>query len=170
MDSNNNNTNDTEEQPQPSTSFLLVDDQKELDNETFEIIDSQIPKDHHVHVGSKDNVDSKISCNDLGTNEANDSAVPDSSTEVKVQEQRDSENELPSRRVLKELNQEDSTGQYKLHVILLCTSRPVHVHVYNKLIMVQCSHKVRVCSAIERLNPSSNKRSVEPLCYGFIRK
>lgn len=110
LDSNNNNTNDTEEQPQPSTSFLLVDDQKELDNETFEIIDSQIPKDHHVHVGSEDNVDSKISCNDLGTNEANDSAVPDSSTEVKVQEQRDSENELPSRRVLKELNQEDSTG------------------------------------------------------------
>lgn len=130
MDSNNNNTNDTEEQPQPSTSFLLVDDQKELDNETFEIIDSQIPKDHHVHVSSEDNVDSKISCNDLGTNEANDSAVPDSSTEVKVQEQRDSENELPSRRVLKELNQEDSTGQYKLHVILLCTSRPLHVHVY----------------------------------------
>lgn len=46
----------------------------------------------------------------------------------------------------------------------------VHVHVSNKLIKVQCSHKVRVCSATERLNPSSNKRSVEPLCYGFIRK
>ena len=113
MDSNNNNTNNTDEQPpQPSTSFLMGDDNKELDNKTFEIIDSQIPKDHHVHVNSEDNVDSKISCNDLGANEANDSAVPDSSTEVKVQEQAASQNLPSSRRVLTELNQEDSTGQY----------------------------------------------------------
>ena len=111
MDSNNNNTNDTEEQPQPSTSFLVADDHKELDNKTFEIVDSQIPKDHQVHVSSEDSVDSKIGCSELATNEAlNDAAVPDSSTEV--QEQTDSENESSSRRVLKELNQEDSTGQY----------------------------------------------------------
>lgn len=126
MDSNNNNTNRPDEQPQPSTSFLMGDDHEELDNKTFEMIDSQIPKDHQVHVNSEDNVDSKISCNDLATNEANDSAVPDSSTAV--QEQRDSENELSSRRVLKELNQEDSTGQYKLHVIYYVHSgRPVPV-------------------------------------------
>jgi len=110
LDSNNNNTNDTEEQPQPSTSFLIVDDHKELDNKTFEIIDSQIPKDRHVHVSSEDIVDSKISCSDLGINEADDPALPDSSTEAKVQEQKDSGNESSSRRVLKELNQEDSTG------------------------------------------------------------
>ena len=112
MDSNNNNTNDTEEQPQPSTSFLVADDDKELDNKTFEIVDSQIPKDRHVHVSSEDSVDSKISCGELGTNEANDPAVPDSSTEIQVQEQTDSENESSSRKVLKELNQEDSIGQY----------------------------------------------------------
>ena len=126
MDSNNNNTNDTDEQPpQPSTSFLMGDDKKELDNKTFEIIDSQIPKNHHVHVSSEDNLDSKIGCNDLGANEASDSAVPDSSTEVKVQEQADSENLSSSRRVLKELNQEDSTGQY--YVARNLTSGPVYI-------------------------------------------
>ena len=113
MDSNNNTTNATEEQPQPSTSFLIADDHiTELNNKTFEIIDSQIPKDHHVHVSSEDGVDSKISCTDLGTNEENDSAVPDSSTDINVQEQTDSENESSSRRALEELNPEDPTGQY----------------------------------------------------------
>ena len=107
----NNNKNNTEEQPQPSASFPIVDDHKELDNITFEIIDSQIPKDHHVHISSEDSVDSKISC-DLGTYEANDSTVPDSSTEVNMQEQTDSETKFSSRRVLKELNRDDSMGQY----------------------------------------------------------
>ena len=98
----NNNTSNTEEQPQLSTSLPTVDEHKEQGNKTYEIVDSQIPKDLRVHVSS----------NDLGTHEVNDSALPDSSTEVKVQEQTDSETELSSRRVLKELNQEDSTSQY----------------------------------------------------------
>lgn len=98
----NNNTSNTEEHPQLSTSLPTVVEHKEQGNKTYEIIDSRIPKDLRVHVSSTD----------LGTDELNDSAVPDSSTEVKVQEQTDSETELSSRRVLKELNQEDSTGQY----------------------------------------------------------
>lgn len=102
----NNNTSNTEEQPQLSTSLPTslptVDHHKEQGNKTYEIIDSRIPKDIRVHVSSTD----------LGTHEVNDSAVPDSSTELKVQEQTDSETELSSRRVLKELNQEDSIGQY----------------------------------------------------------
>jgi len=96
----NNNTSNVEEQPQLSTSLPTVDEHKEQGNKTYEIIDSRIPKDLRVHVSSTD----------LGTDEVNDSAVPDSSTEVTVQEQTDSETELSSRRVLKELNQEDSTG------------------------------------------------------------
>jgi len=100
----NNNTSNTEEQPQLSTSLPTVDEHKEQGNKTYEIIDSRIPKDLRVHV--------HVSSTDLGTDEVNDSAVPDSSTEVKVQEQTDSETELSTRRVLKELNQEDSTGQY----------------------------------------------------------
>ena len=98
----NNNTSNTEEQPQLSTSLPTVDEHKEQGNKTYEIVDSQIPKDLRVHVSS----------NDLGTHEVNDSALPDSSTEVKVQEQTGSETELSSRRVLKELNQEDSPSQY----------------------------------------------------------
>jgi len=118
LDSNNNN-NDAEEQPQPSTSFLIADDHKELDNKTFEIVDSQIPKDRLVHVSSEDSVDSKTSHSEWGRNEPNDPAVPDSSTEVKVQEQTDSLNESSSKRVLKELNQEDSTGQYEVACIVI---------------------------------------------------
>ena len=110
MNSNNNNTDNTEEQPLSSTSYKTVDDHKELGNITFEIIDSCIPKHEHVHVSSEDNVDSNIS-SDLRRNEPSDCVVPDSSTEVKLQEQTDSETESSSRRVLKELNQEDSTGQ-----------------------------------------------------------
>ncbi|XP_078344602.1 uncharacterized protein LOC144630179 [Oculina patagonica] len=98
----NNNTNNTEDQPLSSTSSQVVDDHKELGNITFDITDSQIPRDEHVHVNSRDGSDSQTS-NEPLTNKTSNCVIPDSKTEMKVQEQTD-------RRVLKELNQEDATG------------------------------------------------------------
>lgn len=106
----NNNTNDREEQPLPSTSSNAVDGHKELGNITFEIIDSKIPTDEHVHVNSGDSSVSKIS-NELPTKEMTNRVVPDSTSEPKGQEKQDSETESTSRRVLKELDQENASGQ-----------------------------------------------------------
>lgn len=109
MKSNNNNNN-IENQPLSSTSSKAVVDSKELNNITFEIVDSRIPTDEHVHVSNGDSTDSNSI--ELPTNETNDCVIPDSTTEAKVQvEQSESENESSSRRVLRELNQEDTTGQ-----------------------------------------------------------
>ena len=106
-----NNTNDREEQPLPSTSSNTVDGHKELGNITFEIIDSKIPTDEHVHVTSGDSSVSKIS-NELPTKEMTNCVVPDSTSEAKGQEKQDSETESTSGRVLKELDQENASGQY----------------------------------------------------------
>lgn len=109
MKSNNNNI---EDQPLSSTSSQAVVDGKELNNITFEIVDSRIPTDEHVHVNNGDGSTESNSI-ELQTYETNDCVIPDSTTEAKVQvvEQTESENESSSRRVLRELNQEDTTGQ-----------------------------------------------------------
>ena len=109
-----NNNNNTEEQLLSSTSRQGVEEPgKKLSNITFEISDSQIPTDEHVHVCSEDSnsSDSQIGGVALQANDMNDCVGPDSTVQARVPvEQPNSEVESSSRQVLKELNCEDTSA------------------------------------------------------------
>jgi len=108
--SNNNNTN-VEEQPlSPKSSTAGEEHEKQyLDNVTFEIIDSQIPADEHVHVRGEDKFLTRIN-NDIEklSKQTRACDIPDSTSETNVQETADSKIEPASRGVLRELNNDDA--------------------------------------------------------------
>ena len=111
-----NNNNNTEEQLLSSTSRQEVEEPgKKLSNITFEITDSQIPTDEHVHVCSEgsNSSDSQIAGVALQANDMNDCVMigPDSTVQARVPvEQTNSEVESSSRQVLKELNCKDTSA------------------------------------------------------------
>ena len=95
-----------------------MNEPKKLSNITFEIADSQIPTDEHVHVSSNDSssCDSPSSHVDLQAGDVNGCVNPDSTVEANDQanaEQEKSKPDLSSSRILKDLNCTDppSTGQ-----------------------------------------------------------
>lgn len=111
---NNNNTEEQSGSPSPTSSTAGEENEKQcLDNVTFEIVDSRIPMDEHVHVRSEDNSPAKPGHDQALSIQTSDSEyVPDSTTEAKVQEKPDSEVEANLWRVLRELNHGDSsTGE-----------------------------------------------------------
>ena len=102
-----------EEQPlSPKSSTAGEEHEKQyLDNVTFEIIDSQIPADEHVHVRGEDKFLTRIN-NDIEklSKQTRACDIPDSTSETNVQETADSKIEPASRGVLRELNNDDARG------------------------------------------------------------
>lgn len=92
----------------------MVDEngKQSLDNITFEIFDSQIPVDEHVHIGSSDNSPSEMVKERVSSSRSRDSRdIPDSTTEGKEQGKVHSDIVLSLRQVLRECNHGDGTGQ-----------------------------------------------------------
>ena len=102
-----------EEQPlSPKSSTAGEEHEKQyLDNVTFEIIDSQIPADEHVHVRGEDKSLTRINNdNEKLSKQTRAYDIPDSTSETNVQETTDSKIEPASRGVLRELNNDDARG------------------------------------------------------------
>lgn len=91
----------------------MVDEngKQSLDNITFEILDSQIPVDEHVHISSSDNSPSEMVKERVSSRSRDCHDIPDSTTEGKEQGKVHSDIVLSVRQVLRECNHGDGTGQ-----------------------------------------------------------